>query len=75
MIYQTMAEDHAHKSEGECHPYREFEGMQSSIYMKTSSASATGLRPWVSTRDDIRHAKHELAGPADLTQSPIIHWT
>ena len=30
-IYQTMAEDHAHKSVGECHPYREFEGMQSSI--------------------------------------------
>lgn len=29
--YQTMAEDHAHKSVGECHPYREFEGMQSSI--------------------------------------------
>ena len=29
--YQTMAEDHARKSVGECHPYREFEGMQSSI--------------------------------------------
>ena len=25
--YQTMAEDHTHKSVGECHPYREFEGM------------------------------------------------
>ncbi len=31
MNYQTMAEDHARKSVGECHPYREFEGMQSSI--------------------------------------------
>jgi class 3 adenylate cyclase len=30
-VYQTMAEDHARKSVGECHPYREFEGMQSSI--------------------------------------------
>ena len=30
-LYQTMAEDHARKSVGECHPYREFEGMQSSI--------------------------------------------
>ena len=30
-VYQTMAEDHAHKSVDECHPYREFEGMQSSI--------------------------------------------
>jgi len=30
-FYQTMAEDHARKSVGECHPYREFEGMQSSI--------------------------------------------
>jgi hypothetical protein len=29
--YQTMAEDHARKSVGECHPYREFEGMQPSI--------------------------------------------
>ena len=29
-IYQTMAEDHARKSVGECHPYREFEGMQPS---------------------------------------------
>ena len=28
--YQTMAEDHARKSVGECHPYREFEGMQPS---------------------------------------------
>jgi hypothetical protein len=24
--YQTMAEDHVHKSVGKCHPYREFEG-------------------------------------------------
>jgi hypothetical protein len=30
-FYQTMAEDHARKSVGECHPYREFEGMQPSI--------------------------------------------
>jgi hypothetical protein len=44
-----MAEDHARKSVGECHPYREFEGMQPSIDMKTSSASATGVSPWVST--------------------------
>jgi hypothetical protein len=29
--YQTMAEDHARKSVDECHPYREFEGMQPSI--------------------------------------------
>src|SRR4030095_8731419 len=28
--YQTMAEDHARKSVDECHPYREFEGMQPS---------------------------------------------
>ena len=28
--YQTMAEDHARKSVGECHPYREFE-LQPSI--------------------------------------------
>src|SRR2546427_11400391 len=50
--YQTMAEDHARKSVGECHPYREFEGMQSSIKMKTSLASATGVSPWVSTRPE-----------------------
>ena len=31
LLYQTMAEDHARKSVGECHPYREFEGMQPSI--------------------------------------------
>src|SRR6266704_7004457 len=49
LCYQTMAEDHARKSVGECHPYREFEGMQSSISMKTSLASATGVSPWVST--------------------------
>jgi hypothetical protein len=30
-LYQSMAEDHARKSVGECHPYREFEGMQPSI--------------------------------------------
>jgi Pyruvate/2-oxoacid:ferredoxin oxidoreductase gamma subunit len=29
--YQTMAEDHARKSMGECHPDREFVGMQPSI--------------------------------------------
>jgi hypothetical protein len=44
-----MAEDHVRKSVGECHPCREFEGMQPSIYMKTSSASATGVSSWVST--------------------------
>jgi hypothetical protein len=43
-----MAEDHVRKSVGECHPCREFEGMQPSIYMKTSSASATGVSPWTS---------------------------
>jgi len=42
-IYQTMAEDHARKSVGECHPYREFEGMRPSRQMKTSLASATGV--------------------------------
>jgi hypothetical protein len=26
--YQNMAEDHTYKGVGECHPYREFEGMQ-----------------------------------------------
>jgi L-lactate dehydrogenase complex protein LldE len=30
IFYQNIAEDHAHKSVGECHPYREFEGMQPS---------------------------------------------
>jgi hypothetical protein len=30
-FYQTMAEDHVRKSVGECHPYKEFEGMQPSI--------------------------------------------
>jgi hypothetical protein len=30
-IYQNMAEDHAFIGVGECHPYREFEGMQPSI--------------------------------------------
>jgi peptide/nickel transport system substrate-binding protein len=29
-IYQIMAEDHVRKNVGECHPYREFEGMQPS---------------------------------------------
>jgi hypothetical protein len=29
-IYQNMAEDHTFKGVGECHPYREFEGMQPS---------------------------------------------
>jgi DNA repair protein RadD len=28
--YQIMAEDHVRKNVGECHPYREFEGMQPS---------------------------------------------
>ena len=28
--YQNMAEDHTYKGVGECHPYREFEGMQPS---------------------------------------------
>jgi predicted ATPase len=28
--YQNMAEDHTCKGVGECHPYREFEGMQPS---------------------------------------------
>jgi hypothetical protein len=30
-FYQNMAEDHAFIGVGECHPYREFEGMQPSI--------------------------------------------
>jgi hypothetical protein len=30
LIYQNMAEDHTCKGVGECHPYREFEGMQPS---------------------------------------------
>jgi hypothetical protein len=29
-LYQNMAEDHTCKGVGECHPYREFEGMQPS---------------------------------------------
>jgi hypothetical protein len=29
-VYQIMAEDHVRKNVGECHPYREFEGMQPS---------------------------------------------
>jgi hypothetical protein len=29
-FYQIMAEDHVRKNVGECHPYREFEGMQPS---------------------------------------------
>jgi hypothetical protein len=29
-VYQNMAEDHTYKGVGECHPYREFEGMQPS---------------------------------------------
>ena len=28
--YQNMAEDHTYKGVGECHPYREFEGIQPS---------------------------------------------
>jgi len=28
--HQNMAEDHTCKGVGECHPYREFEGMQPS---------------------------------------------
>ena len=47
--YQNMAEDHTCKGGGECHPYREFEGMQPSREMQTSLASATGVSPWVST--------------------------
>ena len=31
ILYQNMAEDHAFIGVGECHPYREFEGMQPSI--------------------------------------------
>jgi hypothetical protein len=30
LAYQNMAEDHTCKGVGECHPYREFEGMQPS---------------------------------------------
>ena len=30
ITYQNMAEDHTYKGVGECHPYREFEGMQPS---------------------------------------------
>jgi hypothetical protein len=30
VLYQNMAEDHTCKGVGECHPYREFEGMQPS---------------------------------------------
>ena len=30
VLYQNMAEDHTYKGVGECHPYREFEGMQPS---------------------------------------------
>src|SRR5262245_41004596 len=30
LLYQNMAEDHTYKGVGECHPYREFEGMQPS---------------------------------------------
>src|SRR5262245_2336301 len=30
LVYQNMAEDHTYKGVGECHPYREFEGMQPS---------------------------------------------
>jgi hypothetical protein len=44
-----MAEDHTCKGVGECHPYREFEGMQPSRSMQTSLASATSVSPWVST--------------------------
>jgi len=29
-VHQNMAEDHTCKGGGECHPYREFEGMQPS---------------------------------------------
>ena len=29
-FYQNMAEDHTFIGVGECHPYREFEGMQPS---------------------------------------------
>jgi len=29
-FYQNMAEDHTYKGVGECHPYREFEGMEPS---------------------------------------------
>jgi hypothetical protein len=47
-----MAEDHAFIGVGECHPCREFEGMQPSRYMNTSLASATGVSPWVSTPYD-----------------------
>src|SRR5262249_8091406 len=47
--YQNMAEDHTFIGVGECHPYREFEGMQPSRSMQTSLASATGVSPWVST--------------------------
>src|SRR5262249_34478901 len=46
---QYLAEDHTCKGVGECHPYREFEGMQPSREMQTSLASATGVSPWVST--------------------------
>ena len=36
-IYQTMAEDHAGKNVGECHPCREFEGMQPSAFITTDT--------------------------------------
>ena len=57
-----MAEDHAYKGVGECHPCREFEGMQPSRYMNTSLASATGVSPWVSTDlVQIKDVRIELA--------------
>ena len=48
-VDQNTAEDHTYKGVGECHPYREFEGMQPSRSMQISLASATGVSPWVST--------------------------
>ena len=53
-----MAEDHTCKGVGECHPYREFEGMQPSRQMQTSLASATGVSPWVSTQAAIAQGTH-----------------
>ena len=35
-VDQNMAEDHTCKGGGECHPYREFEGMQPSREMNLS---------------------------------------
>jgi hypothetical protein len=40
--YQNIAEDYVNKAVGECHPYREFEGIQASIWPSENERVMSG---------------------------------